>query len=130
MFKWNLFYVSGGASIDYNTRTNGYDWWSNEELDYHVLRDEVMPLYEETLPRVMITHTCPLSILDEILGKGKGRSSFPDVSKMSEQVFEQLLGIHSPSLWVFGHHHYAFDKVINNTRFIGLNIGQIIDIEV
>jgi len=124
---WNEFgniymFVGGAESIDKHYRTEGVDWWRDEELSYAEFQ-EVINRYEQLKPNVMVTHDCPQSIVGYLK-----LSAINDVSA-TRQALQTMLDIHRPQLWVFGHWHKSLDITIDGTRFVCLNELEYKDIE-
>lgn len=124
---WDLFYVAGAESIDKNMRVEGVSWWRDEELDYTTLNGKVLSLYEETKPRIVVTHTCPIGLRGQVLpvwvnDGGHGPS-------VTERALQAMFEIHQPDLWMFGHWHRHMDFPLFGTRFICLNTYQLIELE-
>ena len=44
------------------------------------------------------------------------------VVSATSRLLEAMFQVHAPKLWVFGHFHIPFDKFIDDTHFIGLNM--------
>ena len=126
--EWQTFYVSGADSIDKHMRVEGRDWWRDEELTYDVLNRKVLPMFEEIQPKCMVTHTCPSTVLLEVLGGADNGWGKP-TPKRTERALEAMFEIYQPDVWIFGHFHRSFDKRINGTRFICLNSYQMIEID-
>lgn len=114
--KNDMFWVSGGYSIDRHTRTIGIDWWEDEELSTGVLMD-VLQYYADVKPKIMITHECPSVIKESALSNPGKRN----ITSRTELALQAMYEVHQPELWVYGHHHQKVDKVMGKTRFIGLN---------
>ena len=110
--KDDLMCIRGADSIDKRFRTINVDWWENEELSYKEM-EEVINVYELNKPKIVISHDGPQSIIEELFG-------IRDKS-LTRQGLEQMLGIHTPNIWIFGHHHKSIDITINGCRFICLN---------
>lgn len=112
----NLFVVNGAFSIDREWRTEGIDFWRNEE---HSL-DELYSLideYESVKPRYVIAHEVPDSI---------ARITFPwykdnRYPSRTRQAMDTMLEIHEPEIWIHGHWHKDSDISIGGTRFICLD---------
>lgn len=117
----DMMFVGGAWSIDQAHRNEGVSWWREEELSYARLLS-LTRKYIDTKPRVMVTHTAPIEIARqmgfEIIGNGS----------RTEQAFTSMFEFHKPEIWLFGHWHKSFDKVILGTRFICLNELEFIDI--
>lgn len=118
-------FVGGASSIDVHSRTEGVDWWRDEELSYNEWYD-IIDRYEDVKPRIMVTHDCPFFLYDEMLQSNKSQA----LPSITAKTFEIMLEIHAPKLWVFGHHHKTrvYDK--NGCKFICLGIMDFIDIEI
>lgn len=112
--EYDLFYVSGADSIDKEWRTEGIDWFRDEELSILELND-MINLYEKVKPKYVITHTCPESIITPLF---KMLSIYPS---RTGQALDTLLSIHKPEKWIFGHFHESVSKNILGTEFICLN---------
>jgi len=105
------FGVQGANSIDKHLRTEGKDWFSNEEMSYTQL-GKAVDLYIESKPRIMFSHTCPSSVKKQLFNY--------DESSRTEQALQFMFELHQPELHFFGHFHSHRDEVINGTRFICL----------
>lgn len=109
----SLFYLAGAYSIDKAIRTEGSDWWRDEELNMEQLQ-EAIDLYEKEKPRIMVTHDCPNSITRLLHGENR-------FSNNTGQALEICFKIHKPQIWIHGHHHISHKTNIDGTLFIGLS---------
>lgn len=122
--EWGeLFYVSGADSIDKAFRVEGRDYWRMEELSYRTFYEQVIPLYSNTRPKIVMSHECPSEIATRILasgglGSGKGRS-------LTSRALQRMMEIHSPDLWVFGHYHRKFETRYMGTKFVCIPTHEI-----
>lgn len=107
----NIFCVRGAASIDRNSRTVGIDWWDDEEINNKTAR-ELLEVYKEVKPRIVISHDAPVFVRRELF-------RYRDVTRTASYL-EGIFVEHQPSLWIFGHHHERKDKIIKGTRFVCL----------
>lgn len=107
----DMFFQRGANSIDKHLRTEGIDWFSNEEMSYTQL-GKAVDLYIESKPRIMFSHTCPSSIKKQLFGY--------DESSRTEQALQVMWELHQPEYWFFGHFHFHRNEVINGTKFICL----------
>lgn len=114
----DFFFVRGGHSIDKSARHEGIDWWPGEQLSYSDAA-RALEEYRKVLPALMLSHECPASIIDMLAGF-KTWDGAPIRPSMTANVLEQMFNIHKPLLWVFGHHHKAFDMTVEGTRFVCL----------
>lgn len=113
----DIMYIGGALSIDREWRTEGYDWWSDEELSTAELCG-LCDVYQIVKPRIMVTHDCPESIAHQLFGvNGVLKFNFPSRTR---QALQSMLEIHQPKVWVFGHWHKSRDVVIDGTRFVCL----------
>jgi len=123
--NWNyyptsgIFTVRGAWSIDRVYRTEGIDWFDNEELSYPeglVVFDK----YREIRPKIVVSHDCPHSIRHSFFGI----TDKSNTSNLLQALFEE----HQPELWIFGHYHKSRDSIIKGTRFICLEELQTFEI--
>jgi predicted phosphodiesterase len=110
----NGFYVRGARSIDRDQRTEGVDWWRDEELSYARAK-EALEAYTKQKPRVMITHDVPDVAARNIFKRKEVTGS--TTKNLLSEAFER----HQPELWIFGHWHFSKDEVVEGTRFICLD---------
>lgn len=120
----NLFTVRGAESIDKHLRTEGIDWFADEELNYQQ-QLEAFDLYAKVKPRIVISHDCPQIIMESIfkMGWSFGKSQ-------TRNMLQAMFDAHKPELWVFGHHHFSKDVNIFGTRFVCLDELETLTIEV
>lgn len=119
-----FYYVRGGHSIDKIRRTPGFDYWTNEELSPAHMNNCLLEYEAGQYADIVISHEAPKiatqdedTFYREVLeywGYDKDWSS--DTALLLQKMWE----MNKPRLWVFGHHHTFFDKVIDGTRFICL----------
>lgn len=108
----DMMFIGGAYSIDRCYRKEGYDWWQDEELSYAEL-STMIDIYLAARPRIMVTHDCPMYVQAHI-------HSHHIENTRTNGALENMFELHQPELWIFGHHHVHFDKVIKSTRFICL----------
>jgi hypothetical protein len=111
----DFFYYRGAYSIDRQYRTIGIDWWENEQVKIEGFM-EARELYRMAQPDLVITHDCPTDIASQMLR--------PD-QRMYENnttwALQELLNIHQPKLWFFGHWHRSNTIQYGKTKFICLD---------
>ena len=117
-FNDSIFYVRGAWSVDgsYRRTTDLNSWFPREQISEYEGR-KVLELYEKEKPAVVVTHDCPYIILDDIylpFSAGPKNTS-------TGRLFDIMLQIWRPRLWVFGHHHQRLNTNYKNTNFICLN---------
>lgn len=115
-----VFFLSGAKSteLDASQRTEGVDWWHNEELSYDELQ-KAIDAYVAAKPSVVISHEAPASLHEFLVSHHT--SERPSRTSRALQV---MLEEHRPDLHVFGHHHRMFQKKINGTLFVCQAINQ------
>jgi len=121
---FQFFFLRGAYSIDKARRTIGIDWWEEEELTYTKC-EMALKEYELAKPNIVITHTCPDVIFEQLfIGKVLNPS-------LTGTVLNNMFAIHQPKLWIFGHMHKSVRKNLLGTEFICLNEYEtfIYDIE-
>lgn len=124
--KDGIMYVGGAFSVDRAWRTEGYDWWPDEELGIGALYD-MYDKYMIEKPRIMVTHDCPDKVAHMLFGAG-GRLKF-DLPSRTRQAFGSMFYKYQPEVWLFGHWHESRDQVIDGTRFICLAELEHMDID-
>jgi predicted phosphodiesterase len=97
-FKHGVFYVSGASSHGWGREL------SNKQLN------DMIDLYEETKPEIVVTHDCPQIIREELFYKR-------DETRTTD-AFQEMWNIHAPNVWAFGHHHYDQQEVVDGTDFL------------
>lgn len=119
-----MMFIGGALSIDRDMRTEGVDWWSDEELSISEL-SQIIDKYEATRPEVMVTHDFPESVVPHMFHWYSKEARF---QSRTRQAFDTMFQIHKPNMWIGGHWHFNADKTILGTRFICLNELSFIDI--
>lgn len=107
-----VFTIRGAFSIDRWHRTEGKDWWADEELSYAQWQT-CIDAYTAIKPDVVVSHDCPAEIRAALFGITDKNIT----SDGLQACFEQ----HQPRLWVFGHHHKSVSMEVNGTTFRCLN---------
>jgi hypothetical protein len=118
-----FYYVSGAYSIDKEWRTPGKSWWEEEELTY-AEGMKALEHYAEVKPELVITHSCPLSIVPLALN---GQNQF--APSRTQQLLEQMWTIHPPKRWYFGHFHNTKAIPTPDTDFFCLGELAYTDID-
>lgn len=121
--EYETFCIRGAKSIDQWKKTEGVDWFRNEEIKYWDFKECAIE-YEEKQPRVVITHDCPSSIKKYLIEEDHLGDSITNTG------LEYCLSKHQPLYWIFGHHHKRFRKKIGRTEFICLGVLESINIKV
>lgn len=118
-----IMFIGGAWSIDQAYRTPEIDWWHDEELSNKEL-ERLVSVYEKEKPDVMVTHTLPISI-------PAGHMGFRIFGSGSKTEFhlQNMFVAHKPKLWVSGHWHMSFDKVVDGTRFVCLDELKTLEVD-
>lgn len=101
----DVMFVGGAISVDRKWRTEGLDWWPDEELSIAEL-DRLISVYADARPRIMVTHDCP-QFLEKTMVEASGRDKSIAPSR-TRQAFSAMFDHHRPQHWVFGHWHRTF----------------------
>jgi len=121
-----IMFIGGATSIDKHSRVLGMTWWPDEQLSAQEM-GLMVDIYRNQRPRIMVTHDCPEDISDLLLPQGSPK--FFEKS-LTRQSFQKMWEFHQPDIWIFGHWHTSYDKIINGTRFVCLNELETKEIEV
>lgn len=117
----DFFFIRGAYSVDKLQRILDISWWAEEELNWAKCNDCIIQYYLEK-PNIILSHDCPTSILQEMFGY----SSI--LETQTGELLDELLNIHRPKKWIFGHHHRSVNKIIDGTCFICLNELEIFEL--
>lgn len=110
--EFNLFFFGGAHSIDQAYRTEGVDWWPSEEQSIEECH-KALDAYEKAKPEIVVSHDGPSSLFS----KDAPMSIRNFQSSRTSQVLQDMLEIHAPKLWVFGHHHTGKTFFYNKCLF-------------
>lgn len=127
-----MFFVGGAISVDAVSRTPGVDWWDDEHLSYGELV-KAIEIYEKEKPEIVISHDCPWEITQDIcqytIEKNPYKAIYgPPKMYSTNMAFDQMLSIHRPKKWIFGHWHESFEKEVNGTLFKCLDELEVMDL--
>lgn len=111
----DFFYYRGAYSIDRQYRTVGIDWWEQEQVSIDQFM-KARELYRETKPKIVITHDCPQNIASQMLLPHQ-----KIYENMTGWALQELLNIHEPEYWFFGHWHQSRQITYGRTNFTCLN---------
>lgn len=125
-WEGEVFYLSGASSIDQRLRTEGVDWWSDEQLSVSELI-KAKGVWGEMKPRFMVSHDCPQEVA-RVLTHEMGRPFLLEQSRTRETL-QEMWQSHAPEVWVFGHWHMSWRKQIGRTIFVCLNVMETFDLE-
>ncbi len=110
-----FFYYRGAYSIDRQYRTVGIDWWEQEQVSIDQFM-KARELYRQSKPRIVITHDCPQNIASMMLIPNQRI-----YENTTGWALQELLNIHEPEYWFFGHWHQSRTIAYGQTKFTCLN---------
>ena len=129
--EYDLFFLSGAWSIDWQRRTPGVNWWEDEELSASQLEDAIA-LYAEKKPKIMVAHELPFSLVQECLIDMGPKAIFgtnPAITRTT-MALQRMFEIHQPRHQFAGHYHYSWFKQVGNTSFRVLDCGEVVTLEI
>jgi hypothetical protein len=98
-------------SIDKSVRREGWDWFAEETIGYADMQN----LPDEKVD-ILITHTCPEELVDELIKYYPEKRGEP-----SNIAISQLLKMYKPSLHCFAHWHHYKEGTLNETKWYTLS---------
>lgn len=101
-FGGKFFFVSGAYSIDRAGRTEGVNWWNDEELTYKQA-NHCLELWEISKCDVLISHDIPQSFAESY-------QLIYDTT-ITRNLLQAMIEVRKPKLVVSGHHHKSKDLV-------------------
>jgi hypothetical protein len=116
---YGLCFAGGAESIDKLDRTEGVNWWRDEELSYSQF-GEFIELVHKKKPKIIVSHDAPALLFPRFEKHSATRKNL-------NYLFEH---IHKPDFWIFGHHHFSMRKNVLGTEFICLEINEIISLQI
>lgn len=122
----DIMFIGGAHSPDHIHRKEGFDWWPEEELEYWQFL-ELLDVYKEKKPKVMITHDLPFGIPQQLHPSLSFASGFK--YNKTSSAFETFFEEHQPDVWVAGHWHHTCSETINGTKFQIVGINEVVDLE-
>jgi len=118
LVNFGMMVIAGAYSTDWRVRRQGIDYWRDEELSDADLQNAFYMALDHRAP-IVVTHCAP-HVVQRIMGfDWGGRTS---------RMFDRLFGQYKPRLWVFGHYHVDWEKVIDGTRFVCVGKNRYKDI--
>lgn len=140
--KYKIFYISGGWSIDYKSRTPGLDWFPDEELfldEFALAKEE----YIQFQPDILLTHEGPLRCVPHLTNPAFAQQfGYPSTIRTRTAVaLDEMIDLHKIKYCFFAHYHFFGGKVLNfndySTTFIHLDMlmgydskGHYFDLEI
>jgi hypothetical protein len=135
---FDFFFVRGAFSIDWKIRKERYEqglwpqtYFPEEELSLEQCY-QCLEQYKLAKPEIVLSHDCPRSIA-KLIGDDRLLRSFgydPETfTTRTSELLQSMIEIHKPKLWIHGHFHVSFNKVINGTQFVCLPEFGYMDLE-
>lgn len=121
-FEDGIFFIGGAYSIDRAWRTEGLDWWPDEELSYQEL-DAQIDRFVELKPNIVVSHDVPAPAFHYVLGHHGEMSR-------TANALTAMFHFHKPKLWIFGHHHKHFEGTYDGCKFICLPELAYLDVNI
>lgn len=126
----DIFYIRGAWSIDQEIRSAGVDWWPEEELTNEEC-EKALELYKEVCPKFVVSHECPLDIVqfvtDPMMAHSWGFTK-SIIHTNTNRILQRMREHHAPKLHVFGHYHRNLDIVANGVRYVCLPELGVLDL--
>lgn len=113
---WKVFYLSGAWSIDYAYRIVGRSWWPDEQLS-EIELEAAKELYVREKPEIVLTHDGPEQISRPLIQARGGMIHKPYLPTRTSDALTQMFTAHQPKRWLFGHWHFSFEKIVEDTHF-------------
>jgi len=110
----SVFFVSGAWSSDQWWRTEGVNWWRDEELSLVELQTAI-DLYAQIKPDIVLSHDGPDAAIEALHSGGFVHKDL--IPTRTGQALNAMLETHRPKKWIFGHWHTRFRKQIGGTEF-------------
>ena len=126
----DVFYIRGAWSIDDKSRRIGLDWWPEEELTNEEC-EKALELYKEVCPKLVVSHECPLDIVQFVTSPMMAHSwGFTNsiIQTNTNRILQRMREYHAPKLHVFGHYHQKLDIMANDVRYVCLPELGVLDL--
>lgn len=121
----DIFYSRGEHSIDKAWRTEGKDWFKDEELSYYKML-EAVKLYNSIKPQIVISHGCPSSMIPYIANPAFEHMNIkPSATSI---MLEEMYRIHQPDFWFHAHYHFNKCYKPDHTYFFCIDELHHIDL--
>lgn len=136
--KFAFYFIRGAYSIDARHRVisahrgqYAKTWWHEEQLTVKQM-EKALHHYATNKPRVMLSHEAP-DCISKKLSNPRVLKLFghnPDnFTTPTQELLQECLNEHRPSIWIFGHYHKSVTLIVENTTFICLAEKEYIDID-
>lgn len=112
-----IFFVRGAWSIDKKYRTEGSDWFPEEELNQKQAMRAIQD-YINAKPDFVVSHCCPDEFVSNLRLMYSNGEKIPT---LTGAMLQAMFDAHKPKLWVFGHFHQDVVKELKGTTFVCLD---------
>jgi hypothetical protein len=109
-----ILFIGGAESIDKEYRIPGKTWFPEESIT-----QEDLDKLPDIKPDIIISHTCPAFVMEEMNMTYWGDKS-PD--EQSPTLLNKVYEKYKPARWYYGHFHQEFRYLKDNTQFVGLDM--------
>lgn len=110
-----FFFVSGADSIDKAWRTEGINWWADEEIT-HAQAQECLTQWENSKAEILLCHDLPQSIAE---------SYYLIYDKtLTRNLLQSMIELRKPKLVIYGHHHKPKRFTEKGIEYVGLGIDE------
>lgn len=129
-----FFFVRGAQTSDQTKRLDLQQrlgkklWWEEEELTLAQV-EQAVQAYRLAKPRLMLSHDCPASIRDCLLRELSQADSAKSSGSRTCEMLEQMLQVHRPEIWLFGHYHQDWKIQQDGTLFQCLGELSFVDLD-
>ena len=121
----DMFYIRGGHSIDKFYRTEGVDWFKDEELTYFQMLKAV-EYYAINKPKIVISHETPASMIPYVANPNFNHLKLkPSATAI---MLEEMYRIHQPDFWFHAHYHLNKWYKPDHTNFFCIDELSYIDL--
>ncbi len=110
-----FFFVSGADSIDKPYRTEGIDWWNDEELT-QTQAGWCLNQWRDSSVNVLVSHDLPQSFAE-------GYKSIYDKT-LTRNLLQSMIDCRKPNMIIYGHHHRSQRMVYNGIKVMELGIDE------
>jgi predicted phosphodiesterase len=117
----DVFYISGADSIDRGLRTEGIDWWPDEELTY-AQGQKAIEQWAASKAKILLSHDLPQSLAEShylIYDRSRTRT-----------ILQAAIEARKPEMVVYGHHHKSFRTLKDGVTYVGLAIDEAFEFQV
>lgn len=128
-----FFFIGGAWSIDRKYRTQGKDWFYNEELSFAEMND-CLDLWEKSDCELLITHDMPFFYVNKYMrplwSKFIQEEFSPFRGSNTNHFLEAVWNVKRASLahWLHGHHHVDFSIELDGVKLQCLSELGYLDI--